>query len=77
MGTIANPFFKIKYQIITNSANTDPPSIVGPLTEAIVNAATLAAAITALAADLSINASTQRLEIVYSETIHAADTVYN
>jgi hypothetical protein len=78
MGTIANPFYRIKYQIITNGTNPspDPPQSVGPIVTATVNAATLNAAIAALSADLSISGS-QRLSILEAQQIHQADTVYN
>lgn len=70
MATITTPFYKIGYQILTNGTNTDPPSVVGPLTFIVATAASLTAAVAALIADLSL-AGNQRCAIVMTQQIHA------
>jgi hypothetical protein len=62
MATISGNLYRIKYTIVTNSANTDPPAIVPVFTEALVFGATDKAAVAALLANLGISGS-QRLKI--------------
>ena len=79
MGTIAGFFYKICYLILTNPATgpIDPPAVVAPLAFALVNAATQAAAVVALTADLSLTAS-QRLVVVTIQQVDTfANTTYN
>lgn len=79
MSTIAGNLYRIGYQIITNGTNPspDPPQSVGPLTFVTVNAASAAAAVTALTADLSLSGS-QRLSIqsITQDNLYAG-TIYS
>jgi hypothetical protein len=73
MGTISGNFYKVCYMIVTAGPLTNPPSVVGPLSFALVNAATQQAAVTALIADLSLGTG-QSLVVV---TIQQLDTFAN
>jgi hypothetical protein len=59
MATISGNFYKVTYQIVTPNAQgtTNPPSVVTAPTFALVNAASAAAAVTALTSDLSLTGS--------------------
>jgi uncharacterized membrane protein len=59
MATIAGNFYKITYQIVTPNAQgtTNPPTLVSAIAFALVNAATAAAAVIALAADIGLTGS--------------------
>lgn len=76
MSTISGNFYKVTYVIVTNGVNTDPPAIVGAIQFALVNAATAAAAITALTTDLSISGSL-RLVVMNVQQVDSQYTVYN
>ena len=83
MGTIGGNFYRVKYQILQSSADStggSPQTAVATALQdpqdALVNAATQIAAVTALTADLSLSGS-QRLRIVSIKQENPGPTVYN